>query len=72
MRTLLILVNDEIAQTLEEHLPVGKAWILDPRYDHFRCQIHCALKTYSETPEVFETYSQTMSQMDAWLSGQQA
>ncbi|MEJ2467830.1 MAG: hypothetical protein P8Y51_01945, partial [Campylobacterales bacterium] len=63
MRTLLLLVDDEYAETLKNELPGDKAWILNPRYDAFRCQVRQAFETYREAPSSATTYSDTIPQL---------
>jgi hypothetical protein len=68
MKTLLMLVDDAYADTLKEQLPGDKAWILDARYDTFRCQLRQALDAYLESPEDAEAYHDTLARMDEWLA----
>ena len=68
MKTLLILVDDAYAETLKKQLPGDKAWILETRYDTFRCRLHQALEDYGETPDGFEPYHKTIAETDTWFS----
>ena len=70
MKTLLILLDDAYADTLKEQLPGDKAWILDARYDAFRCRLHAALDNYFETRDGFEAYHETIAATDAWLAAE--
>jgi len=72
MKTLLILVDDTYADTLKTLLPEDKAWVLDARYDTFRCQLHNAYETYCDSPGTFEAYHDALSDIDMWLSGENA
>jgi hypothetical protein len=72
MRTLLLLVDDEYAETLRNELPEDKAWILDPRYDAFRCQVRQAFEAYREAPASAEAYADAIPRLDQWLEEQKA
>jgi len=68
VKTLLILVDDTYADTLKAILPDDKAWVLNPKYDSFRCQLHHEFETYKARPERFEAYHDALNDIDAWLS----
>jgi len=70
MKTLLIFVDDAYAETFTATLPVDKAWVLDARYDAFRCRVRRALENYNQSPESAETYHDTISELDAWMEEQ--
>ena len=70
MKTLLILVDDEYADTLTRTLPADKAWVLDDRYDAFRCRVRHALETYNQSPESAEIYHDTIAALDRWMQEQ--
>lgn len=72
MRTLLLLVDDEFAETLKKELPADKAWILDARYDTFRCRVRQALEAYREAPASAAVYADALPQLDQWLEEQNA
>jgi len=67
MKTIVLLVSDEIAQTLPSLLPAEQAWILDERYDTFRCHLHAAVESYTEDPSSFQSYHDLIADFDAWL-----
>lgn len=71
MQTLLLLVEDDLVDTLKATLPVDKAWVLDARYDAFRCRLHHALDTYRARPDAFEAYHDTVVRLDRWLAGEE-
>jgi hypothetical protein len=70
MQTLLLLVDDSYAETLKQSLPNDKAWILDDRYDSFRCQVRIALEAYRTSPEDVTIYHETIADIDTWLAEQ--
>jgi len=72
MKTLLLLVNDDYAETLKAQLPADQAWVLDARYDAFRCQLRHSLETYLDSPASSVAYHDTIKQLDAWLGEQGA
>jgi len=72
MQTLLLLVDDTYAETLKQTLPSDKAWILEPRYDTFRCRVRQALDAYRADPESATVYHDTIAELDRWLVEQHA
>lgn len=72
MRTLLLLVDDDYAEELKKALPADKAWILDTRFDTFRCGVRQALEAYREAPASASAYVDVISQLDQWLEEQKA
>lgn len=72
MQTLLLLVDDTYAETLKQSLPNDKAWVLDERYDCFRCEVRHALKHYRTSPDDVTVYHETIVDIDTWLSEQYA
>ena len=72
MKTMLILVEDDYADTLPTRFPEDKAWVLSPRYDAFRCRLHHALETYGKHPETFEAYHKVLAETDLRLRGEEA
>lgn len=70
MKAVLILVEDELAEKLPSWLPEEGAWVLDQRYDEFRCSVHGALLTYRYMPSTCRPYLELMNDLDAWLVAQ--
>ena len=68
MKTLLLLVDDTYAEELKEQLPGDKAWILDTRYDAFRCRLHTTLDDYVKESAHFEPYHETIDELNRWLT----
>ncbi|MHC3995125.1 hypothetical protein ACXWTF_09875 [Thiomicrolovo sp. ZZH C-3] len=72
MQTVLLLVDDTYADTLKQSLPADKAWVLDARYDAFRCGVRCSLEEYRTSPDTVTVYHETIEEIDAWLAEQRS
>ena len=71
MKTVLLLVDDAYAESLRETLPPDKAWILDERYDRFRCEVHHALRSYEEDASDCMLLEACIDRTHSWLEAQQ-
>lgn len=67
MKTLLLLVDDDYADTLQGELPEGKAWVLPQRYDTFRCALHTALESARTKPDTLIELQSVITETNAWL-----
>lgn len=70
MKTLLLLIEDDLADTLSGMLPDDKAWILPERYDIFRCEVRQALDAYKNDPSTCTTLESVMEAMDHWIGSE--
>ncbi len=67
MKTLLLLVEDDYADTLKQQLPGDKAWVMPERYDAFRCALHSTLESArSDTNETIPLQN-AITDMNEWL-----
>ncbi|WP_345970093.1 MULTISPECIES: hypothetical protein [Sulfurimonas] len=69
---MLLLVDDTYADTLKQSLPADKAWVLDARYDEFRCRVRLALDGYRTSPDAVQIYHETIEDIDTWLAEQRS
>jgi hypothetical protein len=68
MKTLLLLVEDDYANSLKQQLPSDKAWVMPERYDAFRCALHHALESARSNTGKTVPLQNAISDMNAWLA----
>lgn len=68
MKTLLLLVEDDYADTLKQQLPGDKAWVMPKRYDAFRRELHTALTSVRSDSDETVPLQNAIADINEWLA----
>jgi len=68
MKSIVVIVEDTLAETFAALLPAEGAWIMPPRHDAFRSGVTCELDRYRTAPATFIPLQQALKDAEATLT----
>lgn len=72
MKSVVIVIEDALADNLQTLLPQEGAWIMPPRYDAFRSSIACEYRRCREEASTFTPLQEALASLDVALAGVRA